>query len=552
MSSSTRVDNSKKNAVYGLLCQAVIIVLSFINRQIFVKVLGEEYLGINGLFSNILTVLSLAEMGIGNTFLFFLYKPIREHDYVKLQALLAFSKKLFHCVVFGILVIGSVVIPLLPFIVDADINMNQIRLYYILYLLNSAFSYFSVDKSMILEAYQKNHVTSLCKMVIMVFQNAGQIIILIYAHDYLLYLSVQLGCTVLYNIYITYKALKMFPFISTKLKDGWVCPHVYRKDLPQDLYSEGHVFEHWSCDATADSSTFLRNGKEPEPWQKEKKHIWEMIKSTFVYKAGVIMMNNTDNILISIIITTAAVGYYSNYKMIEMVIASFINVLIRAITASLGDLNAENNKERSLETFKVLLFLFHIISAFCSICLLLCVNDFIFLWIGKSYLLGIDVVVAMVFCFYISNIITPVWVYRETMGLYRETKYLMLIAAIINLVLSIVLGILFGLSGIIIATGLARILTTVWYEPKILFNKKFGENVNTYYFTQMKYIAQTLICVDVAYLCTFHVSICFLGMLYKVMMTCIIVIVVFVLFNRKTKEYMYVKRMIRDILSRCR
>lgn len=505
MSTDTRIHNSKRNMIYGLFCQIVTILFTFINRQTFIILLGKEYLGINGLFSNILTLLSLTEMGLGNAFLFFLYKPIREQDYIRLQALLDFCKRIFYFVSLGIAIIGIIIIPMLPYIVDVNMQFMRIVLYYIIYLMNSVFSYFSVSKSIMIEANQQNYIIKIHKTVHLVIQNIIQIAVLLRFHSYLLYLLIQIGCTVLYNISITYKAYKMYPSILRKHN--------------QKLEKE------------------------------DKTHIWKTVQSTFVYKLGTVLMNNTDNILISIIITTVAVGYYSNYKMVETVVTYFIGVMISAITASLGDLNAEDNRVHSLKTFRMLVFLFHAIIAFCSICLLLCLNDFIYIWIGETYLFSIDVVVAMVFCFYISNIITPVWVYRETMGLYQETKYLMLVAAFINLVLSVVLGYLIGLSGIIIATGLSRVLSTVWYEPRILFKKKFGENVNSYYVLQLKFVAQTMLCVVIAFWGTRGIKASFIGMIIKVLITFAISFIIFVFFNRKTDEYIYAKEVLEKMLK---
>ncbi|MCM1440269.1 MAG: hypothetical protein NC131_13865, partial [Roseburia sp.] len=349
MSVDTRVSNSKRNMIYGVFCQVVTILFTFINRQTFIILLGKEYLGFNGLFSNILSLLSLAEMGLGNAFLFFLYKPIRDQDYIRLQSLLNFCKKIFYCVSLGIFIIGVLIIPMFPYIIDLDMDFGKIILYYIIYLLNSVLSYFAVSKSMIIEAYQKNYIIKVYKAIAVIFQNIVQIIILLHFRSYMLYLLIQIGCTVLYNMSIAYKAYKMYPFI------------------------------------------FKQNSK--KLGQDDKKYIWGMVQSTFIYKIGTIIMNNTDNILISVIITTVAVGYYSNYKMVESVINYFIGVIVSAITASLGDLNAENNKARSLKTFRMLVLLFHAATAFCSICFLLCINDFIYIWIGEAYLLGVDVVI---------------------------------------------------------------------------------------------------------------------------------------------------------------
>lgn len=506
MSVSTRTENSKRNILYGLSCQVLGLLFSFVNRQIFIELLGKEYLGINGLFANVLTLLSLTEMGLGNTYLFILYKPIHDQDYARLRELLGFCKKMFYCVAFGVFTLGILIVPLLPLIVDVDMEFKKIAVYYFIYLMNSVLSYFSASKSLIIDACQKNYVTNLYRTVCKMIQNVCQIAFLLFFHDYLTYLLIEIGCTILYNISITDKARKMYPYIF-KEKGGIL-------------------------------------GRE------DRRNIWEMMRSTFVYKIGGTIVNYTDDLLISIIITTVTVGYYSNYKMVEGVVSQLIGVITKAITASLGDLNAEDGKERSLKTFRMLVFAFHVLTTFCGICMLLCLNHFIFLWIGESYVLEMRVVFAIVFCFYISHIITPVWVYRETMGMYQETKYLMLAAAFINLILSVILGNLTGLSGIIAATGLARLFTTVWYEPRILFSKKFDENVNSYYAQQAKYASQAILCVILAYFTTQNIPITLAGIIGRVAVVLLIVLSVFILFNRKTAEYVYTKEVVKAIVGR--
>lgn len=497
MSISIRTENSKRNMLYGLFCQALGTYFSFVNRQIFIILLGKEYLGINGLFANILTLLSLTELGLGNTILFFLYKPVLDQDYAKLRSLLFFSKKLFNYVAIAVFGMGILILPLLPLVVDVDMDFKKIAVYYFVYLMNSVLSYFSASESLAIEACQKNYITNLYRTFCKFIQNASQIILLLFFHDYLIYLLVQIGCTIFFNISIIRKAHK-------------ICPNIYRE-------------------------------KGDKLNVEDRNRIREMIQSTFIYKIGTTVVNYTDDLLISVIITTVTVGYYSNYKMVEGVVSQLVGVLTKAITASLGNLNAEGDKERSLKTFRILVFIFHTFTIFCAICMLLCTNNFIFLWIGESYVLEMRVVFAIVFCFYISNIITPVWVYRETMGLFRETKHLMMTAAAINLILSIIMGNLIGLSGIIVATGLARLFTTVWYEPRILFKKKFDENVNSYYCQQAKYAFQSILSVIFSYLITRNMPITLFGLTGRVIVILVVVLIVFILGNRKTAEYIYVK-----------
>lgn len=498
MEKNSRLQKSKKNLLFAVINQMIIIFLTFFNRKIFIQLLGKEYLGVNGLFSSILSVLSLAELGINNTFLFFLYRPIYEKNLIRIRALVEYSKKLFRIIAIVIFLLGLLVIPFLSLLVDVSINLKVIYLYYIIYLLNSSFSYLAVYKSMLIDANQKNYITSILKLIIVVIQNILQIGVLFISHNYLLYLLIQLLCTVLYNLLVLKTADKLYTEIFISQKENIQ--------------------------------------------EADKQEIWSVIKSTLVYKIGVVLMNNTDNILISAIVGTIMVGVYSNYVMVINVINTLITTGIKAITASLGEINSAGDMEYSNCVFKKLVFIFHFMTIFCSLCLFWCLNDFIFIWLGEKYLLGKFTVFTIVICFFVQHVISPVWIYRETMGLFLETKYLMIIAALINLLLSIVFGIKMGISGIIIATAMARILTTVWYEPTILYRKKFKKSVKEYYFLQGRYFLQSLLSTVCVHYILKDIAPSLRGLVFKVIVIGIVVFIVFFVCNMYSKEFSVIFR----------
>ena len=269
----------------------------------------------------------------------------------------------------------------------------------------------------------------------------------------------------------------------------------------------------------------------------EKKEIVRNVKSTFLYKFGQIIINYTDNILISIFVGTLYVGFYSNYSMITTQVQGFISILTAALIASIGNLVTENNKIRSYELFNQLTILFHIIAAFCSLCFLAVFNDFILLWLGKEFVLDIGVVFAITFSFYIQNIINQVWMYREAYGLFKEIKFLMLITALINIIFSVILGIKFGMAGIVIATGIARLLTTVWYEPKVLFKNIFNEDVRVYYLAQIKYCICTVISFLIVYYLTRELSVSIMSIGIKIILSFVVVISVFSILNSNNESF---------------
>lgn len=487
----SRSENALKNVTIGLGSQFILLIFSFISRTIFIQQLGAEYLGVNWLFSNILAVLSLAELGIGNVMVYMLYKPVAEKDEAKIYAILNYYKKIYRKIAFTVLIIGLCLIPFIDIMTNSNMDNNKLVLYYILFLFNSIVSYFVAYKAALINVDQKLYVIQKINTITTLSRDILQIILLLITKSYIFYLCIQIIFTFLNNYFISLKVDKLYPFIKLKIAAIRI----------------------------------------------DSKQIKENIKSVFIYKIGNILMNNTDAILISGIIGIISVGYYSNYNLIISTLIMFFLMFIKAIHSSIGNLNAEGDKLKSYEFFNVLLLLLHGISSFCSLTLLVVVNDFITIWLGESYLLGKDVVIAIVVNFYIQHIISPVWIYRETMGLFNQIKYIMFITAFINIILSVILGIQWGLVGIVIATSISRILTTVWYEPRVLYRLKFHQPVSGYWTRQIKYIIISVIAAYIAVMFTKDLAISLSFIFLKIFIVFLIVLGVFVVTNYKTKEF---------------
>ena len=142
-----RIKNSLKNIMTGLLGQLIVTITGFITRTVFIYVLGATYLGVSGLFSNVLTLLSFAELGIGQAIIFSLYRPIAEHDEVKICSLMRLYEKVYKFLFLFVLCIGLAILPILPFIIKDINSIPNIRLIYILFVLNSSFSYLFAYRS---------------------------------------------------------------------------------------------------------------------------------------------------------------------------------------------------------------------------------------------------------------------------------------------------------------------------------------------------------------------------------------------------------------------
>ena len=435
----SRLYNSTKSIFFGGLQQFINVLLTFIVRTVFIKYLSVEYLGINSLFSNILTVFSIADLGFGTAILYSMYKPIAEHDEKKLAALMCFYKKIYSIVAIVILVLGLSLIPFLDFFVNDD-SIEGIEIYYILFLLDSVISYLLAYKVNIINADQKTYIIKKYTLIFNIIKAVLQCICIIVFKNFFSYVVIQILSTISINIYGAYISKKIYPFIENK--------EVLKKE--------------------------------------EQKSILSNVKSLFIYKIGGIILNNTDNILISILLGVSTVGYYTNYATIITAINSFTNMIFTTITFSVGNLIASDSKEKQYSIFKKMCFLSTMLFSFLSICLIVLFNDLIVCWIGKTFVLDFYTVIAIVINFYMYGSLNTVFMFRDTTGLFNKMKYVAMITAFFNVVLSIIFGKSLGLFGILIATAVSRLLTNFWYEPYILYRDYFNKNYREYLYFNLR------------------------------------------------------------------
>lgn len=441
MKSESRKLNSIRNIIFGYGNQILTLFLSFIGRTVFIKVLGEDYLGINGLFSDVLMMLSMADLGFGTAMVYSFYKPVAEHDEKRIAALIHFYKKIYNFIAVVVAVVGVMLVPFLKYLVNLDQGIPYLKIYYLFFLANTVISYLFVYKTSIINASQKNYLISQYQAIVNVVKTVVQIVVLLMFHNYFAYLFINIAATLANNLIASHKADQLYPEIRA-----------------------GHE----------------------ELDVESKKSIFENMKSIFLYKVSGVLLNGTDNTLISIIVGTVWVGIYSNYNMIISAVNNFINTLFSSVTASIGNVIVTEKPEKRFEVFKIMQTISLITASSTVVIMYSLMNDFIFVWLGEKFVLSNEVLIAIMCNFYLGNVLRPIWSYREATGLYMQTKYIMLIAAAVNLVLSIGLGNLFGLSGILFASAIARLSTYFWYEPKLLFKNYFEENVRGFYFSIVK------------------------------------------------------------------
>lgn len=445
MKERSRTKNVTINSFVSLLCQVLNLFLNFLTRTIFIRVLGAEYLGINGLFANILTILSFAELGIGNAIVFNLYKPLAQNNKRKILSLMLFYKKAY--TIIGVFVMGAgvLVTPFLEAIIKTKPNISEnISLLYILFLLNTAVSYFFVYKKNILIADQKNYIILIVTQAMTIVKVILQTAFLLTTHNFIIYLIIQIVCTLTENIICSALADKIYPY--------------------------------------------LKNGNPIQLSKSETKCIFADVKALAIYKFGSVILNGTDNILISMLLSVRDVGLASNYTLLINSANSILGKIIDAFTASVGNLNTESNPKKQYDIFKKIMFISSWIYGFAAVGIYLMSKDFIIAWIGEDYLLGKSVVFAICSDFYVKGVQAAPYMYRTTLGLFVQGKWAAIIAAIANLILSIVMCRFIGLAGIFIATPISRLVSTGLIDPYLIYKRTFKRNVLEYFGMYIGYL----------------------------------------------------------------
>lgn len=509
---NSRTQNSIRNAGVAVLGQICSVLLSFITRTIFIRTLGASYLGINGLFSNILTVLSFVELGIGTAIVYAMYKPLATNDQKEISALMNFYANVYHALGLFILIIGIAVVPLLPCLIndvsEIPTDLPPLWVVYVLYLLNSASSYFFNYKRTLVIASQNGYIDSLNQIIFVLIRNVVQIIILLVFKSFVLYLITQIACTVLSNISMSQKADKLFPYLKNNKKEK------LKKESLQGI----------------------------------KKNIFAMA----FHKLGSVIVSGTDNILISKFVGLLATGCYSNYTLLTSTVSTLFTQIMSPITASVGSFVATKKDEENYDLFKKLFFVNAYLAIFCSVCLAVSANPFIELIWGNEYVFPRITVALIMISFYLNRIRQASQILIDTCGLFWPIRWKSFIEATINLAVSILLAATFnlGINGVIIGTIISNITTNIWWEPYTVYKHTFHKPVKEYFVLFIKYftvfIAIYLICESLFYFLPTRL----VGFLFKVCIALVLPNVVMVLIFHKTDEYQYLKNIARNIRIR--
>ena len=419
----------KKEILLNFIFTFVTSILGFIQNKYFVEYMGIETLGMMKLFTQLLAYLNIIEMGLGNASTFALYKPLADKNYNKLSIIVSTIENIYNKIAISLLVLGFLCAPVLSFFMEVNNFSNRIYFYWILYVLNTVLTYLFV-----------------------------KYIILFTANQEFLYVRTIQSCSIILfkivQIFFIIKYHSFFVYIILLIIDN----------LTQWIFFKFHYKKKYS---------FIIKTKEKFSGIKND------IKNLFWHKIGGLVVFNTDLILISKFTSLEIVGIYASYQMIISVLKTIVDILTNVLSPKIGNFIAKHTKIEIYNNFKKINIFYCFISTIFTYCMYVLINSFVTLWLGKTMLLNNFTIGLVCFNLLINLFRGILDRFKEGAGFFDDIKTPIL-ESIINLLVSIILGLKMGLDGVIIGTIASNIIVILIYKPILVFERCFDKDWKEY------------------------------------------------------------------------
>lgn len=499
-----RVKYATKNIAFGWIGNIVTLLLGAVLRQIFIERLGDTLLGVNDYYTTILTVLSLAELGIGTAFNYSLYGPVARNDIEKVKSYMLLYKKAYRMIACVITVIGVALAPFLKYLIkDPGSNTwRDLTIYYFIFLFNTVSTYFVAYKYSLVNAQQKNYIQTnimtATKAVTVLLQIAG---LCIFSNFYL-YLLTMAAIELIQKIFVSFYLNRLYPYLKEK--------------NVEKLSGE------------------------------EVANIGKQTKALIFHKVGDMARLQTDSAIIAAFIDVTTVGVVGTYNYVISSVSNFVNIMFNSVLSGFGNLIATESKEKQYLMFKVYRFLACWVYGFSAIGFYMLLSPLITLWVGAERILPDMVIGCIMIDYYFKGERIVLSNYKTAAGVFEQDKYLALIQGGVNLVISIVLVQKIGLIGIYIGTIISGLIANIT-KPFIIYQVCFGRNAMVYFRDSFKYIGVNIIALVIAIFLKKTVMVSVTVPLFGLMMILITLTFngLFLLAFGRCEEFRYVWRVIR-------
>ena len=504
-----RKKNATRNIIFGTCLKLYQIVVPFLMRTIMIYFMGVQYLGLNSLFTSVLQVLNLAELGVGSAMVYSMYKPVAEHDNNTICALMGLYRKYYRIIGMVVLAAGCVIIPFVPHLIKSDVPEGiNIYVLYVMNLLATVFTYWLYAyKNSILQAYQRNDIVSKVTIITDTIKYILQIFTIVFLKNYYMYVLVLILLQIASNIITAAVVTRMYP--EYRCKGG----------LPKE----------------------------------EVAQINSRIRDLFTSKIGAVIVNSADTVVISAFLGLTVLAIYQNYFFIISSVIAFIAVVFNSCTAGIGNSIIVETKEKNYNDFKKFTFLIAWIAGFCTVCIVCLMQPFMNIWMNgnEKLMLGMSEVVCFCIYFFVYEIQQLLLTYKDAAGMWHEDKYRPLVTALTNLALNIIMVQFFGLYGVLLSTVISIIFIGMPWLFYNLFTVLFKRNAAKYVIRVVYYTVITIVISIITY------SVCslvpFTGIAELIVKLIICIIVPNLLFFAtlfKFEEFGQVKALVKGILKR--
>ena len=507
MAKIERTKNATRNIIFGVILRAYQIIVPFLMRTAMIYLMGVQYLGLNSLFTSVLQVLNLAELGVGSAMIYSMYRPIAEDDNTTICALMKLYRTYYRLIGLIIAVVGCILTPFIPKLISGDIPQG-INIY-ILYLLNlgaTVLSYWLFAyKNSILQAHQRTDIVSKVTLITNTIQYVLQLFVLWIFKNYYLYVIVMLVTQALTNIVTALMADKIYPQFKPK-------GELHKEEIHQ---------------------------------------INQKIRDLFTAKLGGVVVGSADTIVISAFLGLTTLAVYQNYYFIMNSICGFITVIFSAITAGIGNSLVTESSEKNYNDFKKFTFIICFILCICCCCFVGLYQPFMKLWVGKKFMLSFSFVILFCILFYCLEL-AMVWAtVKDAAGLWHSDRFRPLIGACANLIMNIVLVQVIGLYGIILSTVFSYIFISMPWLIHNLFKFLYNESLKVYLKDLSMYILvailattiTTIICRKITFVGIFE-------LVFKGIISIIIPVSIEILCYRKKEEFKESIKLVKKMLKK--
>jgi len=498
----SRLEQSGKNIIFSFVGNILSALLGLVSRTVFIAVLGADYLGLAGLLGNVLGFLAISELGIATAIGFSLYKPLAERDYKSVSALMSLYRRAYRVIGLIVFVAGIGLFFSLDFFVPPAEQPAGTDFAYFTFLATTVFGYFLSYKTTLINSDNRAYRIMPLGIVMNVVQTFAQIAVLLIWRSYIIYLIVQLACSLLLMVLQN-------RFITREYKEV-------------DFRTKEKISDE-------QRSTIRKN-----------------VGGLIIQKIGDYLVNSTDNLIITKFVSLAATGIYSNYLMIRNLVNAYIGTFFTGTSAAMGNVVAVETDERKRELFDTMMFGAFFIYSFEAVCFMCLFNPFIGeVWIGEKFVFDTFTVAMIVVNNYLTGLRIPLITMKGASGTYLEDSWVPFAFAGINLAASIILAKVLGVAGVFLGTIIGSLCTADWYRPVLIYRKVFHAPVRLYFKRYVLYVFLGLGYTALGWkICSYiELPVPILSLLAKGVVAAALPVGLNVLLFRRTKEFEAVRVM---------